>query len=787
MHGRPLRGDDPESAVSALSGFTTRHWRQTRRILQRLAADVSWEPAFETLPLASERVLHNLPLADYDETGLVGRSDDVARLKSLLQKRREPIITITGEGGIGKTALALEVAYAVVDDAASDFDCVLWVSLKSEMLTPSGVRSIEDAIHGITGAAQQLGNAFDRSFAGSVEDLGDALRGLRALVVLDNLESAQGDEVIELYDKLPASVSYLFTSRIGVGQLERRVPLGPLRQKDAELLFRKLASARKLTQLLRLSPAAMAQVIERLRCSPLAIKWYVLSVEAGKEPLSTLRDQKQLIDFCIRNVYEMLSPRARAILSVLDAVDRSVAFDELAVLTELPIDDLRSAAQELGRGAMVVHEPDSHGGLVSRLSLSVAARLFLRTQPGRDSSMSHIHSKEEAYRRSAERRRANQASRSLAPNVVRARTPEDEPVVHLLDLALHHSRRGEWEQASSLIDRARALNPEYWEVDRVAGFVASTQKRGVEASAFYRSALAYAINDEERAVVAYFLAGHLARKMNDIDMAITFSRQAHETLDLPDTAMQLGNLLIWNRDFDNGQSLIEGALESASGRTYLIAATALVESWRRWSEMLIENRHISNAIEKAFSGFSVGMKVLEDGYVDLRLVSETVDSAAACLQAMASPGSEVDPRKTGKIVAWIEGNLELARAAHSWNHCSRALSQISRVATLEPANRQRILLLFPADGVSPNPDLSEVRTNLVGEVVSWAGRYGFIRHIDYPSNVFFHASACATEERSLLTRGGMVSFDVSVDEGRPRAEHVKLLEPSGRGAPSDVS
>ncbi len=30
MHGRPLRVDDPESAISALQGFRSRHWSETR-------------------------------------------------------------------------------------------------------------------------------------------------------------------------------------------------------------------------------------------------------------------------------------------------------------------------------------------------------------------------------------------------------------------------------------------------------------------------------------------------------------------------------------------------------------------------------------------------------------------------------------------------------------------------------------------------------------------------------------------------------------------------------------
>lgn len=780
MHGRPLRGEDPTTAASILNSFQTRHWTLTHETLRRLAEEVDWEPAFTAVPLPSERILHNLPPADYDETGLVGRADEVRKLKSLVQKKREPVITVTGEGGIGKTALALEVAYAVVDDPDSDFDCALWVSLKNEVLTASGVRGIENAIHGITGAAQRLGSALDKSFAGSVADLGDALSGLKALVIVDNLESAQGDEVIELYDALPPTVTYLFTSRIGVGQLERRVPLGPLSTANAELLFRKLSGARGLQQLLRLSPVAVSQIVERLRFSPLAIRWYVLSVEAGKEPVSTLRDQRELIDFCIRNVHDALSPKSKAVLTVLDAVDRSVSFDELAVLTEYPLDELRRAAQELGRGAMVLHQPDPNGGVFSRLSLSVAARLFLRTQPARDSSMSRIQEKEEEYRRSVERRRVNEATRRLGPAVVRARTTEDEPVAHLLDLALSHSKRGEIAQSQELIERARALNPDYWEVDRVAGFIASTQRRGVEATALYKAALANSQTDEERAVVSYYLAGHLARKMHDVEAAIAYAVTAHKQFESDDTALLLGNLMVWNHDFENGQAHLETAFRMATGKTYMIAATALVESWRRRAEASLEGKQARDAVGHADSGFRLGVQVLSEGYVDLKLAHEVVEAANTCIHAMCLSKSFVDTVKVARVVAWLEQNRGLSRGAERLPQLLRGLSQLKHLGVLDAALSARVRIVSEEPSAVAAGGHLSAQSDLVGEVISWAGTYGFIRHPEYPRNVFFHAGALAGLDASELRLGAVVSFDVNHDdEGRVRASRVALV--TGRG------
>jgi len=75
--------------------------------------DPSWEPIV-ALRESDALTLNNLPLPEYDETGLVGRSKEVADVFQLIKRGRESVITITGEGGIGKTALALEVAYNLV-------------------------------------------------------------------------------------------------------------------------------------------------------------------------------------------------------------------------------------------------------------------------------------------------------------------------------------------------------------------------------------------------------------------------------------------------------------------------------------------------------------------------------------------------------------------------------------------------------------------------------------------------------------------------------------------------
>ena len=71
MHGRPLRIDDLETAYAFVSRFRSRYFPATDSVLAMLDTDPTWQPASVMKTSTTDSVLHNLPEADFDETGLV--------------------------------------------------------------------------------------------------------------------------------------------------------------------------------------------------------------------------------------------------------------------------------------------------------------------------------------------------------------------------------------------------------------------------------------------------------------------------------------------------------------------------------------------------------------------------------------------------------------------------------------------------------------------------------------------------------------------------------------------
>lgn len=635
MHGRPLLDTDPMTTVSLLSPLRSRHWPLTKKILRRLQDEPAWEPLFEKQPLAHERTLHNLPEVDYDETSFVGRKPEREKLLDALKRRRNPVTTLTGEGGIGKTALALEVAYQLLDSADNPYEAILWVSLKTEKLTAFGVEVLRDAIRGIDNTILALGQGLSADFAGSLRDLAEALDGIEALIIIDNLESAHGAEIVEMYDALPASVTYLFTSRWGIGQLERTFPVPPLSEGESELLLRKFATARRQRHLAALSPAAARNTVEGLRRSPLAIRWFVLASEAGRVPLETLRDQSVLLEFCVKNVVDTLSDDSRAVLTVLRSLDRSIGFDEFAVLTEMSIDALRRATQELTRGSLVVVEAETAGAIAGRLALTATARMYLPRPDVTSGFLGTVRKRERDYRAALE----GSAGRSRGFGNVTPRDSNDRPAVFLLESAQNFARSGNLTQARGHIERARSFNPEFSEIYRVSARLRSQEGQHEAAVSELQSAIVFATDDGSRARAHYDTADITSRHLRDLGQALHHARVAYDLDPCAETAFLLGKILIWTGEYKEGQAFLQEAHDGSARRMKLYVSTVIVDGWGRWAEAEMRDHEYESALVKALGGFHVGRQMFDSHPRDQKLC----DALAECsIHAVRAQGRVSD-------------------------------------------------------------------------------------------------------------------------------------------------
>ncbi|MDP9482439.1 MAG: transcriptional activator domain-containing protein, partial [Chloroflexota bacterium] len=157
--------------------------------------------------------------------GLVGRDADVQALAELLS--RERLVEVIGPGGIGKTAVALDVGRLLSTSDAVD---AVWLARLENTVTRADVVDVLiAALHG----------------PGSEAALFERLRAGSALVILDNCEhvvEVAADLAVRLLDHAPA-LRILCTSQLPLEiDGERVVELAPLELSDSVELFGRRAS-----------------------------------------------------------------------------------------------------------------------------------------------------------------------------------------------------------------------------------------------------------------------------------------------------------------------------------------------------------------------------------------------------------------------------------------------------------------------------------------------------------------------------------------------------------------
>ena len=136
--------------------------------------------------------------------------------------------------GLGKTALALKLAYDILDSDDMNFDCIVWASAKNATITAGEIKRIKGAVSDSLGMFSEIG----KQLAGSEEpdpiaEIIEYLSNFRILLILDNLETIVDKKLYSFFEELPIGSKVLTTSRIGLGEFERRLKLGPMDARES--------------------------------------------------------------------------------------------------------------------------------------------------------------------------------------------------------------------------------------------------------------------------------------------------------------------------------------------------------------------------------------------------------------------------------------------------------------------------------------------------------------------------------------------------------------------------
>lgn len=244
--------------------------------------------ADQAATLARPKVYHNLP-PRYGE--FLGREGDVARVLEGLGLRW-PLISIEGMGGIGKTTLAIEIAYSCLSGSQTalvlPFEAVVWVSAKDRPEEKRWLNEVLDTAARVLDypAITQL------PLEQKPIEIDQLLRNLRTLVIVDNFETIEDPDLVAWIQRVPEPSKALITTRYA--QLRRvwDISLGGLERSEALKLIRTHARRLGLQLIENARAEALLPLARITEGNPKAIemalgyiKWGTLSLDEVVEHL----------------------------------------------------------------------------------------------------------------------------------------------------------------------------------------------------------------------------------------------------------------------------------------------------------------------------------------------------------------------------------------------------------------------------------------------------------------------------------------------------------------------
>ncbi|ELA8139979.1 NB-ARC domain-containing protein [Vibrio parahaemolyticus] len=509
-HSRPLESTDffdlRQFCIELLERSKDYKFSEIKKVINNLD-DRAYLSSIGTPAVWDDKkrnIFNNLPMVEFDDTGFLGRVDDRTSINKLLLSDTR-VITIVGEGGIGKTALAQRCLYDILDicedpsKGEARFDIIAWVTLKANELTVNGAKQINNAITNSIGLFQHvnsfLGSGKSENIDSNLDEILEYMNEFNILICIDNLETISTSKIRNFLANIPNGSKIIITTRMALGELEYRYKLDKLDNKSSINLMRTMAKILNVPDLYKKNNAKLEALCDKLFNNPLLIRWYVRSYAYGENPKKLVNKDsvnfKEALSFCFENLYDKLSDDERKIILVIACNSKPMTLVELRFfLDEMHHLVLEEAIHRLRNSSMLMATDEERYEEPKFILTSVAESYLKSINAVTKDIYQLVKERRSKLRTIIAGQGVSKHTYEFDPKNVVWETNDQKVCATYLSTAitLHHTKNTE--EALEKIIQAKELMPDFSECYRVHAYILQKDQPWLAMSE-YETALEY--------------------------------------------------------------------------------------------------------------------------------------------------------------------------------------------------------------------------------------------------------------------------------------------------------
>jgi len=309
----------------------------------------------------------------------IGRRKVIEKIKEAL-KSRSYLIALDGLGGVGKSAVAIELVRELYD--AKEYQFIISISAKNK-IWHGQTESRQAGFSGFSQLIKEIARVLEIETSGKdidkiKQEIIEFMRDIEGLLLIDNIEDIEDSAVFDfLKDEIPEPVKILVTSRISRDLGARSIFIQEMNNDEAIDLFHH--ELKRVGYYYSLNETdQIQQIITATGRLPLAIKWaasMAANCSSLKEVSKRLRSydtsKREFLDFCFSTMFDELTDTARDVALLCSYLGDDWNQLTLSIALAQPVKSIERAIGELEDKGILQSSIQSKNGSFSVLPLTM--------------------------------------------------------------------------------------------------------------------------------------------------------------------------------------------------------------------------------------------------------------------------------------------------------------------------------------------------------------------------------------------------------------------------------